>query len=145
VDQRHVGYWEAISTLLGKAKVKRIYFAGPNADVFSFLHEFKVFVMVSHAQGCPNASLEAMAAGLPVVANNDGGTHEQVVHGRTGYLVNGDDPTEMAERVAKLLREPARARRFGEAGRRRMKKHFSMKKMVDNYNETLYSNGSFTP
>ena len=138
VDQRHIGYWESLCAIIGESNLTNVHFVGPNADVFCFLREFKVFVMVSHAQGCPNASLEAMAAGLPVVANNDGGTYEQIVHGRTGYLVKGDNPKEMADRVAELLRNPARAKRFGEAGRRRVKRSFSIQRMVDSYTKILW-------
>jgi glycosyltransferase involved in cell wall biosynthesis len=138
VDQRHIGYWESVCAEVRKAGLQNIHFAGPNADVFSFLSEFKVFVMISNVQGCPNASLEAMAAGLPVVANANGGTAEQVVHAHTGYLVSGTDPGEMANRVASLLRTPERAQRFGLAGRRRAERLFSTKAMVRRYLRILH-------
>jgi glycosyltransferase involved in cell wall biosynthesis len=137
VDQRHVGYWQSVSRKVSAAGLRNIYFAGPNGDVFSFLREFKVFVMISNSQGCPNASLEAMACGLPVVANCDGGTRHQVIHGRTGYLVSGENPSEMARRVASLLSFPKRARFFGLAGHRRARQIFSMERMVANYRRIL--------
>lgn len=133
VDQRHIPYWESITSELKRLNVRNIHFAGGNADVFSFLHEFRVFVMVSNAQGCPNASLEAMAAGLPVVANADGGTGEQVVDGVNGYLVSGEDPMEMATRVENLLRHSKKIARFGAAARRRARSRFSMDRMVNGY------------
>jgi glycosyltransferase involved in cell wall biosynthesis len=139
VDQRHIGYWESLVAKVRENCLGNIYFAGPNGDVFSFLNEFKAFVMVSDAQGCPNSSLEAMAAGLPVVANADGGTAEQVVHGHTGYLVSGTDPAEMARRVASLLRAPERAKKFGLAGRRRVEKMFSMEAMTNRYLQLIHN------
>ncbi len=141
VDQRHVGYWQSVSRKVSEAGLRNIYFAGPNGDVFSFLREFKIFVMISNAQGCPNASLEAMASGLPVVANCDGGTCDQIIHGRTGYLVSGEDPSEMARRVASLLRSPKRAKRFGLAGHRRAEQLFSMERMVANYRRIFEGKG----
>jgi len=133
VDQRHLGYWETVQESVRQSGLKNVHFAGPNSDVFSFLGEFRAFAMISNAQGCPNASLEAMAAGLPVVANADGGTAEQIVHGRTGFLVSGDAPSEMAGHLATLLRSPARSKRMGEAAQKRVKKLFSMREMAERY------------
>jgi len=93
--------------------------------------------MISKEQGCPNASLEAMAAGLPVVANDDGGTAEQVVHGETGYISGHDDPAGMAAWVEKLLTNDALALRLGEAGRDRARVTFSMDEMVERYRSVL--------
>jgi glycosyltransferase involved in cell wall biosynthesis len=93
--------------------------------------------MISKEQGCPNASLEAMASGLPVVANDDGGTAEQVVHGKTGFITGHDDPAGMAAWVEKLLINGAHAQRLGEAGRDRARVTFSMDEMVERYRTVL--------
>jgi starch synthase len=101
--------------------------------------------MVSRDQGCPNASLEAMSCGLPVVANDDGGTAEQVLDGVTGVLVSdpGDsgDPGGFAEALAAaladLLRHPERARAMGEAARRHVAAQFSMAAMAEAYQRVL--------
>ncbi len=60
-------------------------------DVAEFLRDLDLFVLVAEPAGCPNASLEAMAAGLPVVATDAGGMGEQVESGVTGLLVGRDD------------------------------------------------------
>lgn len=65
--------------------------------------------------------LEAAAAGVPVVAGRSGGAPETVRPGETGLLVDGCDPADVADRLAELLRDPARATAMGEAGRRWMR------------------------
>jgi glycosyltransferase involved in cell wall biosynthesis len=133
VDPRHVKYWERVKEKLSALGLQNVHFAGPRQDAERVLGQFRVFVMISRAQGCPNASLEAMAAGLPAVANDDGGTREQIVHGETGFVVPGEDTRTMAEHVAWLLRNPERARAMGDAARRRVMDQFSMTRMVEGY------------
>jgi glycosyltransferase involved in cell wall biosynthesis len=126
----------------GDVMPANLFFAGPDHRTTGFLGRFACFYMVSSGQGCPNASLEAMAAGLPVVANPDGGTAEQVVHGVTGWLVpDGQDrcahASALARALANVLADPARARAMGEAGRMRARREFSMDAMADAYTKAL--------
>lgn len=132
-EPRHLAYWEAVRARAGPSA----HFAGPHHRPFAALAGFRAFAMLSVDQGCPNASLEAMAMGLPVVANNDGGTAEQVVDGATGFLVPGDDPEAMAARLAALLADPALAARLGAAGRARARDLFSLDRMVQAYRALL--------
>ena len=76
-------------------------------------------------------------AGLPVVATDVGGTREAVVEGETGYLVPVRDPAAVAERVERLLSDPARAAAMGAKGLERAREHFSIEAMVARY-EQLY-------
>ena len=69
------------------------------------------------SEGLGLASLEASACGLPVVVGRSGGAPETVQPGRTGYVVDPDDPYELAARLADLLADPERARVLGAAGR----------------------------
>jgi glycosyltransferase involved in cell wall biosynthesis len=137
VEQRHVGYWETLKQRIGAQDRDAIQFAGAAADVRPFLWSHRVFVMMSKEQGCPNASLEAMASGLPVVANDDGGTAEQIVHGETGFLVKNDDPAEMARQVARLLRDRRLAKRMGAAARERARAAFGIDRMAAEYKSVL--------
>lgn len=68
-------------------------------------------------EGLGLAALEAAACELPVVVGRSGGAPETVQHGRTGYVVDPDDPYELAARLAELLTDRERARRLGTAGR----------------------------
>jgi glycosyltransferase involved in cell wall biosynthesis len=137
VEQRHVGYWETLKQRIGAQDRDAIEFVGTAADVRPFLWGHRVFVMMSKEQGCPNASLEAMAGGLPVVANDDGGTAEQILHGETGFLVRNDDPAEMARYVGRLLRDPRLAKRMGKAARERARVAFGIERMAGEYRRVL--------
>ncbi len=77
------------------------------------------------------AALEAMAAGRPVVAGRAGALPETVVHGETGLLVDDARPESVATALGEILADPARARRMGEAGRRRAAGEFSPARGVD--------------
>jgi glycosyltransferase involved in cell wall biosynthesis len=142
VEQRHIGYWESLVARIERDRLDCIDFVGPSTDIRPLLDAHRVFVMISKEQGCPNASLEAMASGLPVVANDDGGTAEQVVHGKTGFVTGHDDPAAMAAWVEKLLIDDAQAQRLGEAGRDRARVTFSMDEMVERYRSVLGLNTS---
>ena len=137
VDPRHQAYADGLAGQIRRDRIDNVHFLGAQPDVFAYLDGFAAFVMVSRNQGCPNASLEAMACGLPVVANADGGTGEQVIDGETGYLLQEPTPALVADRLARLLRDPALARRLGAAGQSRARTHFSVPAMVEGYRLVL--------
>jgi glycosyltransferase involved in cell wall biosynthesis len=137
VDPRHAEYAAHLADKIARAGLRNIHFVGPHADVVPLLRSFRVFVMLSDDQGCPNASLEAMAAGVPVVANDSGGTAEQVIHGKTGFLVSPDDPREMASAVEALLRNPKMRDSFGTAARGHVERAFPLERMIAGYLEAF--------
>ncbi len=118
----------ALATSLGLGS--RIRFAGEQADVVSFLQQMDLYVQTSVAEGMSNSVLEAMAAGLPVVATDVGGTPEVVVDGETGLLVPPRDPIALADAVRKLLEVPGWAETFGRRGRARIETHFDETRML---------------
>ncbi|MEL7673265.1 MAG: glycosyltransferase family 4 protein [Chloroflexota bacterium] len=79
-----------------------------------------VIVCPSRFESLGMVHLESMAMARPVVSMNNGGPAETVVEGQTGYLVPPDDPDALADRVVRLLRDPALRGRMGEAGRARV-------------------------
>lgn len=117
----------------------RLVFAGFRLDVPELLAELTVSVLPSiTGEGLPNSVLESMAAALPVVATNSGGTCEAVNNGQTGWLVPPSDAAALAQAMITLLQEPSLGLRMGEAGRRRIAERFSLDRMVSAM-QTLYA------
>jgi len=112
----------ALATALGIAA--HVQFTGERADVAPSLQQMDLYVQASVAEGMPNSVLEAMAAGLPVVATSVGGTPEVVVDGETGLLVPPRDPVALADAMQKLLEDRTMTDAFGRAGRARVETHF---------------------
>jgi glycosyltransferase involved in cell wall biosynthesis len=117
----------------------RIRFAGEHADVAPFLGEMDLYVQPSVAEGMPNSILEAMAAGLPVVATAVGGTPEVVVDGETGLLVPPADPEALAAAMERCLEDPRITATFGRAGRARVEAHFGEAAMLRRVEDLLDS------
>lgn len=108
-----------------------VRFLGAVDDVADLLAAADAFLMPSHHEGLGVAALEAMAAGLPVVASRVGGLPEAVVDGETGLLVPPADPAALAAAITRLAADPARARELGAAGRARVQARFSMTAMAE--------------
>jgi glycosyltransferase involved in cell wall biosynthesis len=110
-----------------------VEWVGELADSRPFLIDLDVFVMISEPAGCPNASLEAMAAGLPVIATDVGGAAEQVLDGVTGRLTPRGDTAAFAAALVELASETDKRAAFGRSGRRRAEELFDVKRMVADY------------
>jgi len=110
-----------------------VEFLGFRDDVAEVLAEHDLFVLASRHEGISIAILEAMRAGLPVVATDVGGVPETVVDGVTGRLVPVDDPDAFAGAVDELLRSPANMRAMGSAGRSVQEHQFSRRRMTSGY------------
>jgi glycosyltransferase involved in cell wall biosynthesis len=98
---------------------KRVRFLGHRTDARALVGLMEVLVVPSVTEGSPLIVLEAMAAGVPLVASAVGGIPDQIRHDKEGLLVPPGDTGALGEALLNLLRDPARARRLGEAGRRR--------------------------
>ena len=106
---------------------------GYRPDVRELLPGLDVFVNSSISEGISLTVLEAMAAGLPVVATRVGGTPEVVVHGTTGLLVGARSDHDLAAALLELASSPERRSAMGTAGRRRLEEQFTIERMVDQY------------
>jgi D-inositol-3-phosphate glycosyltransferase len=82
-------------------------------------------LMAAGSDDSCRAALEAMAAGRPVVARRVGALPDTVAHGETGLLLDEERPESVERALAALAQDPVRARRMGEAGRRRAMAEFS--------------------
>ncbi len=107
-----------------------VRFLGWVEELAAVLARWDVFVLPSLEEAFPIAVLEAMAAGLPVVASAVGGIPELVEDGRTGWLVPPADARLLAERLRALLLDASQRRALGEAGQARARDHFSLERMV---------------
>jgi glycosyltransferase involved in cell wall biosynthesis len=113
--------------------------AGEREDVAEILAASAVFVLSSRSEAFPMSVLEAMAAGLPVVAPRIGGLPELVVEGETGLLVRPGDPEELAAAISRLLDDPTLRERLGSAGRARVATHFALDSFLDAHLELYRS------
>jgi glycosyltransferase involved in cell wall biosynthesis len=114
-----------------------VEWVGAVQDSEAFLESLDAFVMISEPAGCPNASLEAMAAGLAVIATDHGGVAEQIVDGHTGRLTPRGDPAALAAALVDAATDRVRLGRWGDAGRDRIRRHFSLARMADAYSRVL--------
>jgi glycosyltransferase involved in cell wall biosynthesis len=102
-------------------------------DMPDLLRRADIFVFPSRDEGMPNAVLEAMATGLPVVATRISGNEEVVVDGQTGLLVPPDDPDALAGALARLLADRPLGRSLGAAGRERAGREYSWRAVAERY------------
>jgi len=109
---------------------EKLLFAGAQDDPSGFLAALDLFVLTSDTEGLPNAVMEAMGSGIPVVATRVGGTHEVVVDGETGLLVPARNPAALMEALGGLLADAGARRRMGEAGRARIAAHYTSERMI---------------
>ena len=95
--------------------------------------EATLFLFPSRHEGMPNAMLEAMASGLPVVATRIAGSEELVTEGETGVLVKGEDVEALREALRPLLTQAKMRKKMGGAARQRAERSFSWTKIAEEY------------
>jgi glycosyltransferase involved in cell wall biosynthesis len=125
---------ELAGRLLPEGRVK---FLPPREDLRPLLRQASLLVLSSKTEALPNVVLEAMAAGLPVVATRVGGVPELVVPGGTGWLVEPGDPPGLAAALSRILADPDRRRAMGREGRMRACQEFSLETMTHRYESVL--------
>jgi glycosyltransferase involved in cell wall biosynthesis len=114
------------------------WFAGHCNDVARRLAAADIFVLPSRSEAFPNAVLEAMAAGLPIVASAVGGIPELISHERTGLLVPPGNAPVLAATLARLMSEDDLGRRLGAAARAEVQGRYSFDRMVAAF-EQIYT------
>lgn len=136
-----VGDGEERSTLEKQARSvgveDRVHFLGVRMDIPDLLGAFDIYALPSRWEGLPMAVLEAMAAGLPVVASGVGGLPTAIRDGQEGLLVPPEDPAALAAALERLLADPELRRRMGSAAKQRYEADFTLQVMTRRY-EALY-------
>ncbi len=117
---------------------ERIRLLGRLDDTVPLLRSATVVAVPSRQEGQGLVALEAMAARRPVVATAVGGLMETIVPNETGLLVSPESPVALAEALVALLLTPERCRTFGENGRQRVERHYTLERMMDKI-QSLYA------
>jgi glycosyltransferase involved in cell wall biosynthesis len=112
----------------------RVHFRGAVPSAAAILAEAQIFALSSRSEGFPRSILEAMRAGVPVVASGVGGVAEAVRHGHNGYVVPRQSVVPMRQALESLIGDPFRRAGFGAAGRRDYEEKFTFGRM---FAETL--------
>lgn len=123
------GQVEALVQTLGLTE--RVRLLGYCPDVPERLAAAQVFLLITKWEGFPRSILEAMRAGLPVIATDVGGVRESVVDGTTGMVVPPGDATQLAKCLRTLITQPALRVAMGRAGRARYEHEFTFDRLVE--------------
>ena len=121
-----------------RARGLPVKWCGELPGTAGFLRGLDLFAMISEPAGCPNASLEAMAAGLPVIATDVGGAGEQVLDGITGRLTPRGDAPALADALAALAHDGEMRARFGAAAQAHVRERFSLERMIESYRRLCF-------
>ncbi|MBM3964132.1 MAG: glycosyltransferase family 4 protein, partial [Planctomycetes bacterium] len=139
VDGSWDSYMEELKDLSQGLPVRWL---GNVTGIQSFLRDLDLFVMISEPAGCPNAILEAMSVGVPVIATDVGGASEMVLHGECGLIVPPRSAEAMASAISELILSPEMRARYGASARARVLSNYSVKRMTDDYEQLFF--GSIT-
>jgi len=112
---------------------------GERDDVEGWLAAMDIFVHTAKFEGMPNAVMEAMAMGLPVVASAVDGTRDLIEDGISGYLLPPGDLNTFAERIRGLIEDREAAHRLGERAHRDVLEQFGMARMIVAYDHLFRS------
>jgi glycosyltransferase involved in cell wall biosynthesis len=111
--------------------VRDTLFLGYQEDVAPFYAAFDALVLPSANEGTPVSAIEALAAGRPVVATHVGGVPDVVQEGDDGFLVEPGATDDLADRLARLARDPELRERMGRAGREHVLPRYAVARLVD--------------
>ncbi len=136
---RDLGAQQSIEDIVAKYCLEgKVVFLGNRNDVPQILAAMDGYVMASHSEGFSNAILEAMAAGLPIVATNVGGNAEALQNGDLGILVKSHDPEALGTAMQDVMQNKTLRKNLAEAAKVAAFEKYSVDAMVDSYSK-LYT------
>ena len=137
IAARILPYAETLRSLAEQLEVsERIVFLGLRKDVPDLLRASDIFLLTSYTEGASLAILEAMAAGLPVIASDVGGNGRLIDHGKNGLLFDVNDLECLANHVLDLYKHPFNRQLLGTAAKSKAR-NYSVESMVRGY-EMVY-------
>lgn len=134
----HQNSYEYLSSLVSELGLERqIEFLGNRADIDSILEQSDLFVLPSRYEGLGLVVLEAMAAGVPVIASNIDGPAELITHDKNGLLFESANEKDLAQKILNLYKNPEKMQKLANGGQQFVK-NLDILTMCSNYH-TLYS------
>jgi glycosyltransferase involved in cell wall biosynthesis len=119
---------------------ENVKFLGIRHDIPVLMSIADLFIFPSRFEGMPNAVLEAMSHGLPVIATVVQGVDEIIRDGQNGLLVPVEDPIVLSDAIQHLLRNPEERLRLGRAARETIENEYTVDKMCAQYQELFWAN-----
>jgi glycosyltransferase involved in cell wall biosynthesis len=107
-----------------------VKFLGTRGDIDRILAGSNIALNTSDSEGFSNSILEAMRAGLPVIASDVTGNRELVIDGKSGYLFRPGNYRDLAEKLVFMIKNPKRATQFGRFGRKLVEEKYSLEQMI---------------
>jgi len=125
-NERDLKAKDEVDFLINKFNIKEnVIFAGYRNNIRDLLAMANVFVLPSYREGMPRSIIEAMAMSKAVVATNIRGCREEVINGKTGYLVPVKNPRKLADAILKILKNEKLASKMGQNGRVKVETEFN--------------------
>jgi glycosyltransferase involved in cell wall biosynthesis len=112
-----------------------VHLLGARSDVREILAQADVYVHSALGEGCAYAITESMAAGLPAVVTEAGAANEQVISGKSGYVVRRDDMDAFASRIIDLVEQPDLRDQMGAVARHQWETHYRVETAAQRYHE----------
>ena len=131
-DRAEIDGNEILALIRKYGMQENVIFTGHRTDTNELLMLMNVFVLPSYREGLPLSIMEAMAMGKPVVATNIRGCREEVIDGKTGYLVPTKNSERLADAILKIIKDAQLAEKMGNLGKERAEKEFDELKVLQN-------------
>ena len=123
---------EEIKDMVARSSIAhRVHFLGNRRNIPELLADSHLFVLISRHEGLPISVIEAMRAGLPIVASDVGGMRELIDEGKNGFLIPRNDSETLMERLKTLIIDPQLMNKMGQCSRTRYESHFLFEHMSD--------------